>query len=570
MDTLTKQRIEKWLQEPFDLETRSQVQMLLSSGGKELEDSFYKELSFGTGGLRGLMGVGTNRMNRYTVRRSTQGLGNYLKKEMKQQNLSVVIGFDNRLLSREFANEAASVLIQNGIHVFFLKNLRPTPYISFACRHFGASAAIMITASHNPKEYNGYKVYWQDGAQVVSPHDEGIIQEISKIDNFDLPQGHSPGTLHLIGDELDISYVDAIRPLQNFPSENKSFGNELQITYTSLHGTGITIVPMVLVDWGFTSLHFVYKQIVPDGTFPTVKVPNPEYKEALQLGLDLMESSSSDLLLATDPDADRLGVAVQHRGKPVILNGNETASICTEYLCSILSSKKELPLRSAIITTIVSTDLIKTICAAYNVECHLVLTGFKYIGEKIHLWETEPFSPSFLFGAEESYGYLYGTQARDKDAIIMSCLLAEIALHCKKLGKTLVDFLYEIYQKHGIFRESLISIEFAPGKEGSDSIANLMNRLRKKPLQEIGGIKVLQIEDYLEKHLTGLPESDVLVLRLEDESKLIVRPSGTEPKLKIYAGTRCQSFTDLEKGIEAADTKLTNLLNSLKKELLTP
>lgn len=570
MDISTKQRIEKWMKEPFDLETRSKIEKLMLSDPKEIEDCFYKDLSFGTGGLRGLMGIGSNRMNRYTVRRSTEGLGNYLKKEFGENNLSVVIGFDNRLLSKEFAEEAADALTQKGINVFFLKNLRPTPYVSFACRYFGTNAAIMITASHNPKEYNGYKVYWQDGAQIVPPHDEGIIQEILKIDKLNLEEENTPGILHLIGEELDISYIDSITSLQNFPSENKSFGNELQIVYTSLHGTGITIVPKALADWGFTSLHFVDKQIIPDGNFPTVRVPNPEYKEALQLGLDHLVDSSSDLLLATDPDADRLGIAIMHHGKPVILNGNETASICTEYLCSQLATKKEIPLRTAVITTIVSTDLIKTICSAYNVECDLVLTGFKYIGEKIHLWETRPFSPSFLFGAEESYGYLYGTHARDKDAIIMSCLLAEITLHCKKLGKTLVDFLHEIYQKYGIFRESLISLEFDPGKDGSDSIISLMKRLRVNPPQKICGIKVLQVEDYLEDALTCLPKSDVLLFKLEDESKLIIRPSGTEPKLKIYGGTRYRSFTDLEEGIKAADDKLAKLLNALKQELLTP
>ena len=570
MDRATQTLVEKWLQEPFDLETRLQVQKLIDSDTKELEDSFYKDLTFGTGGLRGLMGVGTNRMNRYTVRRSTKGLGCYLKKEFGEKNLSVVIGFDNRILSKEFAEEAANVLIQSGINVFFLKSLRPTPYISFACRYFGANAAIMITASHNPKEYNGYKVYWQDGAQVVPPHDEGIIQEIIKINDFNLPESDTPGTLHLIGNELDFSYIDAIRDLQYFPNENKAFGHELKIVYTSLHGTGITMVPKALEDWGFSSISLVKDQVIPDGNFPTVKVPNPEYKEALQLGMDLLKTSLSDILLATDPDADRLGTAILHKGDTVILNGNEIASICAEYLCSLLSLKKALPLKTAIITTIVSTDLLKAICTAYDIECHLVLTGFKYIGEKIHLWEVGQFSPSFLFGAEESYGYLYGTHARDKDAIIMSCLLAEIALHCKKSGHTLVDFLHEIYRKYGIYRESLISIEFSPGKEGIDSIRNLMDKLRKKPPQTICEIKVLEITDYLEDALTQLPTSDVLLLKLEDESKLVLRPSGTEPKLKIYGGVRYLSFTNLEDGIKEADAKLEKFLNAFKQEILTP
>ncbi len=563
MDTEMRKKIESWLQEPFDPETQITIRKMLNEDPKTLEECFYTDLTFGTGGLRALMGVGTNRLNIYTIRRTTKGLANYLKKQFLQQPLSVVIGFDNRLHSEEFAKEASSILIQSGITVFLIKNLRPTPFISFACRHFKANAAIMITASHNPKEYNGYKVYWQDGAQVVHPHDVGILEEVSKISDFSSVKTESEGAFHLVDESLDEAYLDAIRPLQNFPLQNKKEGKNLKIAYTSLHGTGITLAPKALQDWGFSSLYFVQKQIIPDGNFPTVALPNPEYKEALKLGLELMADFSTDILLATDPDADRLGVVILHEGKPQILTGNEIACICLEYL--FLNHK--LPERAAAISTIVSTDLLRAISASHHIDYIEVLTGFKYIGEKIHEWEMTPGSPSFLFGAEESYGYLYGTHSRDKDAIISCCLIAEIALHLKKQGKTLVDFLHDIYKTHGIFRAGQLSITFAPGQEGSDAISQLMETLRKNPPKEIGGIKISQIEDYLQDNITKLPKSDVLLFRLENGGKLVIRPSGTEPKLKIYAEVRHTVYTNIEEGIIAADSRLQSLLTATKKKI---
>lgn len=565
MNTDIEKKVNTWLEEPFDLDTREQVKNLIRLSPKELEDSFYTDLSFGTGGLRGLMGVGTNRMNQYTIRKTTQGLANYLKKECTSKGLSVVIGFDNRHHSDEFAKETCHVLLQNGIDVFLCRKLRPTPYVSFACRYCKADAAIMITASHNPKEYNGYKVYWSDGSQVVAPHDEGILQEIKRLKDFSIQTTSHPGTLHWLDEKLDEAYLQALSPLQNFPEDNQTFGKDLKIVYTSLHGTGITLVPKALASWGFSSLSLVTRQVVIDEDFSTVSLPNPERLEALTEGLDLLKNSSSDLLLATDPDADRLGVAVSHKGLPVVLTGNEIASISAEYLCQVRKNIKN----PAIITTIVSTDLIRAICEAHHIPCFNVLTGFKYIGEKIHLWENDPQAPSFLFGAEESYGYLYGTHSRDKDGIVSCCLLAEIALHYKRQGKTLIDFLYELYQKHGVFKESTCSIDFAPGKDGVDAIQKLMDHLRSNTPLKLCDLKIVSKEDYLQEEKTNLPRSDVLTFKLEDGSKLIIRPSGTEPKLKIYISTHTPIQVDVEEALFSSQSKLKVLESKIKQEILS-
>jgi phosphoglucomutase/phosphomannomutase len=531
MDAKTQKKIEAWLQEPFDAKTREAVIALKNLSPKELEDCFYTDLSFGTGGLRGLMGVGTNRMNCYTVRKTTQGLASYLKKQFSGQGISVVIGFDNRLHSEEFAKEASQVLLLNGIDVFLCAKLRPTPYVSFSLRHCKAHAAIMITASHNPKEYNGYKVYWQDGAQVVAPHDSGILDEISKITDFNVYKSSHPGTLHILDDKLDMAYLDAIRPLNHYPEENAKEGKNLSIVYTSLHGTGITLVPKALQNWGFTSLTFVSEQIIVDGNFPTTPSPNPESSKALKMGIDLLEKVQGDILLATDPDADRVGITVLHKGKPISLNGNEIAALCTEYLCQ----RKGPMLRPAVVTTIVSTDLIRSICQAHGVICEEVLTGFKYIGEKIHLWEQSPsHRPTFLFGAEESYGYLCGTHSRDKDAVVSCCLLAEMALFYKKQGKTLVDALYSLYNTYGIFTETTVSLDYPPGQKGIQNIQKIMEALRFHDITTLCSLTIEKKIDYLDVEKTSLPSSNVLCFILKKGYKVIVRPSGTEPKLKIY------------------------------------
>ncbi|HSX12245.1 MAG TPA: phospho-sugar mutase, partial [Rhabdochlamydiaceae bacterium] len=424
-------------------------------------------------------------------------------------------------------------------------------------------AGIMITASHNPKEYNGYKVYWSDGGQVVPPHDKGIIAEVHAIPDL----GHvkyapeSP-LITKVPLTLDLDYIAAIRKVQLDPQENKRVGHSLKIVYTPVHGTGLKLVPRALKDWGFTTISLVGAQSVPDGNFPTVKVPNPEYAETLQLGIEQLMATSSDILLATDPDADRVAVAAVHHGKPIILNGNEIASICVEYICQKLKEKSKMPKNGAVVTTIVSTDMLRAICKEYGCSCIEVLTGFKYIGECIHKWELSK-EHQFLFGAEESYGYLIGTHSRDKDAVVSACLLAEIALFMKIEGKTLLDFLYDLYKKYGIFREKQLTIDFPDAHE---KMNQTMQKLRTHPPKQILNKNVTAIEDYLHG-FNGLPPSDVLLFHLSDESKLVVRPSGTEPKLKIYAGVRLKSFSSLQEGITKADQTLDQLLKAMLESI---
>ena len=575
LDVSTQNRISTWLTGNFDKETKAEILSLQTADPKTLRDAFYTDLAFGTGGLRGLMGAGSNRVNIYTIRKATLGLALYLKKSTSTSSPKVVIGFDSRNHSETFAKEAAKVLAKQGIHAYLFQDLRPTPRISFACRHLQCNAAIMITASHNPSEYNGYKVYWADGGQIVPPHDKGIMDAASSITNYDdIPVDclDSP-LIHILGEQIDQAYIKAIRPLQQRPSQNKADGSNLRISFSSLHGTGITLAPQALKDWGFTSVLLVDQQCVPDGNFPTVRFPNPEYPETLALGIKHLQNNRSDILLVTDPDADRLGTVVMHKGKPVILNGNETASICTYYLCQSLKEKMELSSDYAVITTIVSTELLPIICKGFGVQCIEVLTGFKYIGEKIHQWEKKEGSPRFLFGAEESYGYLVGTHARDKDAIVSCCLLAEIALFAINQNKTLIDLLHDIYREFGVFREAQYSIDFPPGKDGMDTIKLMMKKLRETPLKELLKSQRILYEDYLlqeritacgAKEATTLPQSDVLLYRFDDGSKIVIRPSGTEPKLKIYAGVRLKEFSTIEEGILLADKKLQELIDAAK------
>ncbi|MBI2809857.1 MAG: phospho-sugar mutase [Candidatus Melainabacteria bacterium] len=568
-----QRRVDYWLNGPFDEKTKEAVRTL-QKDPQGLIDAFFTDLSFGTGGMRGIMGPGTARMNIYTIRLATQGLANYLRKQ-NQGNLSVVIGYDSRNHSQEFAKAAARVLAGNGIHVYLLAESRPTPYISFVCRLKKASAAINITASHNPKEYNGYKVYWSDGAQIVHPHDEGIVKEVDALKDLSAVHLSTPNDplIEITAlDTLDKEYIKAIAPLQNFPEENKKNGKSLKIVYSPLHGTGLTIVPAALNSWGFTSIDYVEEQKTPNGDFPSVKFPNPEYKETLELGIEKLKRTQADLFIATDPDADRIGTVILHDGKEVLFNGNEMAAICVDYLCEVL----KMPPKGAFVTTIVTTELLKKIAEVNHTRCFEVLTGFKYIGEKIHLWETSKDGYAFIFGAEESYGYLLGTHARDKDAIISSCLIAEIALYAKLRGQTLLDRLDQIYKKYGVFREEQLSLNFKPGKEGMEQMGQLMQRLRTSPPKEIVGKEVVSIEDYEKgerffldspkKEKLDLPQSDVLLFRLSDKSRLVIRPSGTEPKVKIYGCVTTDSFPTIAEGIKECDQRLAMLLQALKKE----
>jgi phosphomannomutase len=572
-----RERIQEWLQGPYDEKTKEEIRSLQKNNPQALEDAFYSQLSFGTGGMRELMGVGTNRLNVYTIRFATQGLANYILKQ-NVKNPQVVIGYDSRHNSRLFAEETARVLAGNGITVFFLNELRPTPYISFSVRHLNCLCGIMITASHNPAGYNGYKVYWSDGGQIVEPHDRGIVDEASHITKpSDVKLGDFESTLiKKIDQSLDAEYVKAIRPLQFLPEQNHQKGASLKICYTSLHGTGITLAPKSLADWGFTSISYVEEQVRPDGNFPTVKFPNPEYKEALELGMLLLQRTQGDLLIANDPDADRTGIVVMHQGKPAILTGNEIGSLCVHFISETLKARQKIPPRGAFVTTIVSSDLMKTIADSFGIACFEVLTGFKFIAEKIHEWELSKNGYQFLFGAEESYGYLLGTAARDKDAILSSCLISEMALDAKLKKQTLIDRLHGLYKTYGIFREKQYSLTFTSGQEERTQIEGVMGNLRKKPPKQIAGQDVTGIEDYLsrekwdlttnKREILTLPKSDVLLFRLNDGSKLVIRPSGTEPKIKLYCGVRMKNFTSVDEGLLECEKKLDALIQSFKQE----
>lgn len=583
-DLVTQRNVDIWLEGQYDDKTKAEIRRLLREDPKQIIDAFYTNLDFGTGGLRGLMGVGTNRMNFYTVRAATQGLANYIQKQPKEagKEHAVFIGYDSRHQSREFSEESAKVLAGNNIRVYLFKQLRPTPLVSFGCRYKHCLAAIMITASHNPPAYNGYKVYWSDGGQVVPPHDRGIIDEVAKITDPSMVKMVAELSNPLIEEVdtyVDDAYIEKITTLQNYPEINKQQGHQLKTIYTSFHGTGITMVPKALRAWGFPTPTFVEPQVIPDGSFPTLKLPNPEEPEALKMGIDLMLQTQSDLLIATDPDADRMGVAVRHEGKSVILTGNQIVSICLEHVCAALSQQKRLTERSAFIKTIGTTELFQAICDAYHRPCFNVLTGFKYIAEKIHEWETLPDGYHYVFGGEESYGYLLGSFVRDKDAVVCSALISEVALHAKLEGKTLVNKLYDLYHKYGVYHEELLGINFGETKEGKEQMAASMHRLREQRLKEINHIPVVAIEDYQvstkfylttgkTEHL-ALPVSDVLLYWLEDGSKVMIRPSGTEPKVKLYCGVSEKKFNSIPEGIQNSQKHCDELLQYLKQHLMS-
>lgn len=583
LDPVTAENIALWLNGHYDEQTKEEVRQLVRDNPKEATDAFYTNLSFGTGGMRGIMGVGSSRMNVYTIRAATQGLANYVNQQpIPEKGHSAFIGFDSRHHSRTFAEEAAKVLAGNGIRAFLCRDLRPTPFVSFGCRFKKCTTAIMITASHNPPQYNGYKVYWSDGGQVLPPHDIGITEEAAKItdprmvkiaSNLDHP------LISFVSEEMDLPYIEEGSRLQYYPEDNRRDSNDLHIVYTSLHGTGITLAPKMLAAWGFSNVSFVEKQIIPDGDFPTATYPNPEERAALSLGIEQLERTQGDILIATDPDADRVGVAVRHKGEVVVLNGNQVASLCLEHICEALTAKKQMPEKAAFIKTIVTTELFQAICDAYHKPCVNVLTGFKYIAEKIFEWEQDPHGYQYLFGGEESYGYLLGTIARDKDAITASALISEMALHAKRQGKTLVDLLHDLYRKYGVFHEALLSVGFEESKAGKEKMTQSMAKLRQHLPDHINGIPVRAVEDYLSSIRTDnmtkktenitLPESDVLLFWLADGTKLIIRPSGTEPKVKLYCGVVNKENAPIEARLKQCQNKAAALLNALK-QTLTP
>lgn len=579
MSTQMNQNIEycikNWLKEPYDEKTRAAVKELIKSHPEEIPEAFGSEIAFGTGGMRAKMGVGPGRMNVYTVQRMIQGLVNYVKTfPQREWQRGIAICHDSRLHSREFAETAARVIAAGGIQAHLVPELRPTPFASFACRYLKCIAALNFTASHNPKEYNGCKIYWKDGGQAVPPHDLGIIKEIDKINDLSsyplAPLTHS--LITLIPRQVDQAYLKEIQSLRLFPFIDNEIGSELQIHYSPLHGAGITMIPQALKLWGLTNIHLVKEQSKPDGNFPTAAYPNPEHKEALALGYRDLQKEKGDILLVSDPDSDRLSCSILHEGKPLSFTGNELGTLMLHYL---IDQKKPTG-RWATITTIVSTPLIRAITEKHGGTCFEVLTGFKYIAEKIHQWEAKKSSGyHFLFGMEESLGYLYGTYTRDKDATIAACLTAEMALHLKRYGKTLLDYLYEIYDTYGIYRSGQRTLSYP---EGPEKITQVMTRLRSHLPHKLTGIKVLSVEDYLTSTATDLrfkkqrkldlPKSNVLLFRLDDGSVIVLRPSGTEPYLKLYGGLSGHDFASIPLGITTLDKRLASMLEEIEMELL--
>jgi len=575
------EKVQKWLHLPFDPGTQQKVRHLLEHDPRKLMDAFYTDLAFGTAGLRGLMGVGTNRINRYTIAMATQGLANYILKLHPQKPVKVAIAYDSRHNSDLFAGEAARVLAGNGISVLLTPELRPTPYLSFVCRHKGCAAAIMITASHNPPEYNGYKVYWSDGGQVLPPHDQGIMQEVHAITDIEavkFSKLSDPLITYLTPVE-DKAYLNTLTGLQNLPQDNKNNGHLLKIVFANLHGTGITLLPQALQMWGFTNLDYVAEQKLPDPDFPTAKNPNPELKEALALGIKKLSATHSDLLLATDPDADRVGVVIlNHKEHPAVLSGNQIAAVCLYHLLETLKEHNRLTKQHAVISTIVTTRLLQTLCHAYHVHYFDTLTGFKYIGEKMREFEEHPKKYTFLFGAEESSGFLYGTHVHDKDAIITCCLLSEIALKQKREQKNLLDILDQLYEQFGMHEEQQLSIALPDEEKSHRKIAETLNALRTHPPKTLCGKKVLSIADYststeinlLTKTTTllTLPQSNVLAYTCEDNIQCIIRPSGTEPKLKIYGMIKQEIHGSIPTTQERCHTLLKTYLQTLKRDHL--
>lgn len=544
-------RATKWLNGPYDEETKAEIRRLWKEDPNALTDAFFKDLSFGTGGMRGIMGVGTNRMNIYTIRRATQGLANYLKKTLRLP-YAVFVGYDVRNHSREFAEETARVLAGNQIKVYLSSDICPTPLVSFGCRYYHCQAAVMITASHNPPEYNGYKVYWSDGGQIVSPHDQGIIKEINGVESEIVVAPLKSPLIHSSNSTLEKAFIDEIKKLQLREALAKT---DLKIIYSPLHGTGIRLIPQALKSWGYKQVHLVEEQSTPDGNFSHAHSPNPEEPSSLTLGTKQLLKEKADLLIATDPDADRIGVV---SAEGLQFTGNQIACLLLQHICE----SKQLPPKAAFIKTIVTTELFRKIVENYQGQCFDVLTGFKYIGEKITEWE-KTHEYTYVFGAEESCGYLYGTFVRDKDSVSSACLITEATASAKQNKMTLLDSLYALYQKYGVTREKLINLKFKDSQEGMQQIDEMMQGYRKHPPTSINGIKVTKVEDFLPGILT-LPSSNVIRLWLEDKSKIVIRPSGTEPKVKIYVEVSSLPSQDVELEIKKCDEKLNNIENFFK------
>lgn len=573
LDPKILEKAKMWLSGDFDPETRKMVKDMIDRNPQELVESFYQDLEFGTGGLRGVMGVGTNRMNKYTVGMATQGLANYLKKSFPGQQVKVAIAHDCRNNSPYFARITAEVFSANDIQVFLFDGMRPTPELSFAIRHFGCQSGIVITASHNPPEYNGYKAYWDDGGQLVPPHDRNVIAEVQHIRSVsEVRFEGKPGMITMIGAEFDRIYLEEVKKLSLSPDAVRQH-KDMKIIYTPLHGTGVDLVPASLRAFGFANVTVVEAQAVPDGNFPTVKSPNPEEPAALAMAIELAENTGADLVMATDPDADRVGIAVRDlSGKLVLLNGNQTATLLTYYLLRKWEDNGKLTGREYIVKTVVTSELLKAIADKFNVECYDVLTGFKWIAEIIRMNEGRKV---FIGGGEESYGFMIGDFVRDKDAVSACAMVAETAAWAATQGKTLYELLIDIYLEFGLYRESLISV-VRKGKTGAEEIKKMMDDFRSAPPVAISGLKVVKIKDYQSSEckdlLTGktepvmLPRSNVLQFFLEDGSKISVRPSGTEPKIKFYFGVtaRLGSKKEFAELCEQLDNRVNSIITDMK------
>ena len=574
-----KETYKNWCTNPyFSEETRSEL-LAIQDNEAEIEDRFYRQLEFGTGGLRGVIGAGTNRMNIYTVRQATQGLANYILSQNGQEK-GVAIAHDSRIMSPEFAEEAALCLAANGIKAYIFESLRPTPELSFAVRHLGCVAGINVTASHNPPEYNGYKVYWEDGAQITPPHDSGIMGEVKSISDWntvktmDKAEAEKAGLFQVIGKEVDDAYMAELKKQVIHMDAIEKEGKNLKIVYTPLHGTGNIPARRILKELGFENVYVVKEQELPDGDFPTVSYPNPEAAEAFELGLKLAKEVDADLVLATDPDADRLGVRVKDKnGEYHDLTGNMSGCLLANYE---LSQRKavngSLPEDGALIKTIVTTNLADAIAKGYGVNLIEVLTGFKFIGQQILGFENSG-KGSYLFGFEESYGCLIGTYARDKDAIVATMALCEAAAYYKTQGKTLWDAMIEMYEQFGYYKDAIQSVTMK-GIEGLQKIQEIMNSLRQNPPAEFAGHKVTAVRDYKADTITdvatgavkptGLPNSNVLYYELTDDAWVCVRPSGTEPKVKFYYGVKGTSLADADEKSDIMGKAVLDMVDSMK------
>lgn len=578
LETAVQNKVNQWLEGGYDAATKASIQKLIDEKNTtELTDSFYKDLEFGTGGLRGLIGIGSNRMNKYTVGAATQGLANYLNKWFKGEKISVAIAHDSRIKSDDFAQVIANIFSANGIEVYLFSSLRPTPELSFAIRHLGCKSGVVVTASHNPKEYNGYKAYWDDGSQVVAPHDKNIIGEVNAIQSIeDIQFEGDYSKIHLIDKEIDDKYISQILSL-SISAQAIARQKDLKIVYTPIHGTGVTLVPQILSQMGFTNVSIIEEQSEPkgNGQFPTVVYPNPEEAEAMSMAVNKAKEIDADLVLGTDPDADRVGIAAKnHHGEIQLLNGNQTATVLIYYLLQAWKESGKLSGKEFVCKTIVTTDLIDKMAADFGVKCYNTLTGFKYIAQVIRELEGKE---QFIGGGEESYGYLIGDAVRDKDAIASCALIAELTAYAKDKGLSLFDMLMEVYKKFGFYYEGLISLT-KKGKTGAEEIQDMMANFRTSPPSFLAGSPVIRIDDYKSLKRTengktvdiasgtmGIESSNVLQFFTADGTKFTCRPSGTEPKIKFYVGV--VEKLDRNEDFDSVYASLKQKVKSIGEEL---